>query len=380
MPVLPVFSQSLEANLGLVGLALAGEAIGMLLFDIPAGSVLRFAGQKRTMVAGLALNGLSTALIFFAPSLEVVIFLRIIAGVGTSLFSISRHLFIVEMAPLPIRGQVTSFFGGSTRLGRMLGPAAGGFVGIMLGLRYSFLAFAAACLLALIIVIFFLPVIELTEHKEDPATVLNQENRLLKMFRNQYPIFLTSGLGFLFLQFIRTSPTVLIPLYANNILHLDVGAIGGIMSAGSTLDMLLFIPAGLVMDRLGRKFAIIPTSLLLALGVALVPLTHTPTGLMLAAMLIGLGGGLGSGAMLTLGSDLTPRSGRNEFIAVWTLIGDIGATFSPLVVGALAQYFSLLSVSWSTAAAGLLAAAIFAFRVPETLKKKTSAQSPPPCA
>ena len=72
----------------------------------------------------------------------------------------------------------------------------------------------------------------------------------------------------------------------------------------------MFYPAGYVMDRFGRKFAYVPSFLLQALGMALIPLTGSFAALLAATSLIGFGNGLGSGTMLTLGADLARQRVR----------------------------------------------------------------------
>jgi len=52
------------------------------------------------------------------------------------------------------------------------------------------------------------------------------------------------------------------------------------------------------------------------------------------------------------------------------LIGDLGHTGAPLVVGAIADILVLSSAVWVIAGSGLAAASIFLFFVPETLKRK----------
>src|SRR5215216_2641999 len=103
----------------------------------------------------------------------------------------------------------------------------------------------------------------------------------------------------------------------------------------------MFIPAGMLMDRFGRKVAAVPSFALMALGIGLIPFSHDFLTLLLVAMLIGLGNGLGSGLMMTLGADLAPPGATGEFLGVWRLIGDVGATGGPLVVGGLADAAAL---------------------------------------
>jgi predicted MFS family arabinose efflux permease len=63
----------------------------------------------------------------------------------------------------------------------------------------------------------------------------------------------------------------------------------------------------------------VPSFAVMALGVALIPLAGDFEGLLLASVVIGLGNGLGSGAMMTLGADLAPPGATGEFLGVWRL-------------------------------------------------------------
>jgi MFS family permease len=131
----------------------------------------------------------------------------------------------------------------------------------------------------------------------------------------------------------------------------------------------MFYPAGQIMDRYGRKFAIVPSFAIQALGMALVPFTASFGALMFATMIIGFGNGIGSGSMLTVGSDLAPKDGSmGEFLGVWRLIGDAGATGAPVVVGGVADLVGLSMATFVIASMGLIASGIFGLLVPETLR------------
>ena len=170
-------------------------------------------------------------------------------------------------------------------------------------------------------------------------------------------------------QAIRAGRKIVIPLYGATALGLDVQQVGWIVSLAAAFDVSLFPVAGWIMDRFGRKWAIVPSFALQALGMALVPLTAGLLGLAAAASLIGLGNGLGSGTMMTLGADLAPRQAVGEFLGVWRLIGDGGAMGGPVLVGAVADVVSLPLATLAIAAVGAGAAFTFAFGVPETLRR-----------
>ena len=126
------------------------------------------------------------------------------------------------------------------------------------------------------------------------------------------------------------------------------------------------------MDSWGRKFAYVPSFALQAVGMALIPSVETFWGLQLVAIFIGLGNGLGSGTMMTLGADLAPERARGEFLGLWRFIGDAGSASSPVVIGSIAEALGLVVAPLGIAGVGLLGASILALLVPETLKKSSA--------
>ena len=46
IPVLPLYLREFEVGYGLVGLVLSGQALGMLIGDIPSGMAMRWMGQR----------------------------------------------------------------------------------------------------------------------------------------------------------------------------------------------------------------------------------------------------------------------------------------------------------------------------------------------
>ncbi len=98
------------------------------------------------------------------------------------------------------------------------------------------------------------------------------------------------------------------------------------MTLGAVVDVSMFFPAGMLMDRFGRKVAAVPSFGLMALGIGLIPFARSFDflTLLLVTMIIGFGNGLGSGLMMTLGADLAPPGAAGEFLGFWRLIGDIG--------------------------------------------------------
>ena len=165
---------------------------------------------------------------------------------------------------------------------------------------------------------------------------------------------------------IRSGRQLIIPLYGKEVVGLDLAQIGLVMTVATVLDVAMFVPAGLLMDRFGRKVAAVPSFAVMAVGVGLIPLATDYAGLMLAAMVIGFGNGLGSGTMMTLGADLAPPEAAGEFLGLWRLVGDAGAVGGPLIVGAMAVTFGLEGSAYALAAIGAAAALTLGLLVRET--------------
>jgi MFS family permease len=367
--VLPLYLRDFGAGYGLVGLVLSGQAIGMLVSDIPSGMILRRLGQRRAMIAGFSLVTLSTLALFWSSTTPEVLIYRLMSGVGFSILGVARHAYIAENAAIGIRGRAVALFGGVNRIGRFSGPALGGIIGGALNLRAPFLFSGGLIGLALVIVAFRLPQTTLTTNREK-TTLRSYLDELWQTARGYYKILITVGSGQLFAQMVRTGRDVIIPLYGADMLGLAVEQIGWISSLASAVDMLLFYPVGMVMDRFGRKFAIVPSFFVQGIGLALIPLTTGFIGLVVVASLIGFGNGLGSGTMMTLGADLAPAQSRGEFLGMWRLIGDLGHSTGPLLAGSVAAALTLPAACLVMGGSGIVATLIFAFLVPETAKKK----------
>jgi len=365
LPVLPIYAGTFGSTYAVVGLILAGEAIGMLLGNLPAGMLLRYLGRKQAMGLGILLVGASTLALVWTASLWGVLGLRLVAGVGAAIWNLSRHAYLTEATRSTERGRAIALFGGVHRVGLFIGPALGGVIATRWGFDGAFLSYALLAGVALLVVLLF------TEAVRAPAPSLNApRRRWLSIVREHRQVLTVAGGGQLLAQMIRSSRQVIIPLYGAHILGLELATIGLIMSLAALVDMSMFYPAGLLMDRWGRKYAIVPCFLIQGLAMALLPITTSALTLLLCAAMIGFGNGLGSGTMMTLGSDLAPADKLGEFLGVWRLIGDGGATGAPLAVGAIADALSLPAAALVMAGVGVVAAAVFAFGVPETLRRE----------
>jgi MFS family permease len=350
--ILPIYAAGFGVGYGLVGLATSAAAIGTLVTDVPAGMVLGRVGLRPSMIAGAALVTVSTLALVWSDQFPGLVALRFLAGIGTALWALSRHAYIAEAIPIAQRGKALSMFGGINRFGIFAGPAIGGFMTDLAGIHLTFGLSAALAGVALVMSALWLQEIA---RSAGPRRAASRWRLVWAGLRDNARDMSAAGVAQTLGQMIRAGRYLIIPLWGSQQLGLDAGQVGTIITAGAIVDVTMFLPAGWLMDRFGRKVAAVPSFALMAIGIGLIPFTYDFLTLTLAAMLVGLGNGLGAGLMMTLGADLAPPGATGEFLGIWRLIGDVGAVFGPLVVGLVAASVGLSGGAWVLAVAGALA-------------------------
>jgi MFS family permease len=364
VPILPLYAAEYGGSYSLAGFVVAAGWIGTMMGDLPVGMLLRKIGYRNAMIIGGALFGGATVALAFAGSPAELIALRIAAGIGIAFFQISRHTFIAHQIPPETRGRAIAVFGGINRIGHFVGPLIGGFVASFYGLAE---AIAVAGVVALFIVVLALLFVREPVREESGSQRHALDFGVLREVVQHNPRELAAGgVAQIFAQMIRAGRQIVIPLYAAYAIGLDPAQVGQVVSASHFLEMFLFIPAGVIMDRWGRKAAAVPSFAIMGTGMLLVPFTTSFLTLAMAASLIGIGAGIGSGTMMTLGADLAPPGKTGEFLGLWRFIGDSGHAVAPLAIGAVADIIGLYLTAGIVGGIGFLSAGTLGAFVRET--------------
>jgi hypothetical protein len=264
--------------------------------------------------------------------------------------------------PVSLRGRALSTLGGINRVGNFLGPFLGAAAAIFLGLEGAYLVHLVTAVLAA-----GLLVVLIRGETVYPATAHEHVN-FTAVVREHSNVFLTAGVGVTAIGALRATRQGVLPLWGDHI-GLDDSAISLIFGISMGMEMLLFYPAGSVMDRWGRKAVALPCLVIMSLGMVLVPLTGGFWTMVVVGLLIGFGNGLGSGIVMTLGADFSPAIGRAQFLGAWRLCGDVGTAGGPLLVAGATAALSLGAASVAMGVLGMAGASLMLFLMPETLRR-----------
>jgi len=361
--LVPLYVLQVGSGAPLAAFLLGLRGVGMLLFDVPTGILVARFGEKPVLVAGLAIMTLSAVLFAWSGDPWAMSVATILSGMGFTAWLIGRQSYITDTSKTNERGRAIAAMAGIMRLGGIIGPAAGAIVTQVFGFSIAFASLAICTSGAAIMVAVFAE-----DVRPQAKSRVTHLTRIYSIVRSQARALATAGAASIGLQLMRSARTLLIPL-AGHFLGLNITAIGIIVSLSAIVDATLFIPAGMVMDRYGRKWTGVPCLILFALSLALLPMASGYKSLLAVALLAGFANGLGTGVLLTLGSDLAPRNSRGEFLGVWRLIGDLGHAGGPLLMGILIELATLGAASAMAAGIGILGAAALYWLVDETLQR-----------
>ena len=220
MPTLPLFTQQqFEVNFSLVSLVVAGAGLGTLLGDVPAGMLIERWGRKPVMVAGTIAAAIATFLMGTTPLLAgefglfpafaLLVLLRLIAGVGSAMWNLSRMAYIADVVPLADRGRALSTFGGVGRIGTFVGPFVGGLIGLWFGLEASFYIAGAMSAIGAVISVF---AITETRHVTGRAGKHMQWSVVGAVARRHWRDLTAAGSAQIFAQMIRAGRQLIVPL------------------------------------------------------------------------------------------------------------------------------------------------------------------------
>ena len=364
LPVLPLTARELGASVPMTALLVTLIGIGSLLSNIPASLITAHRGERWAIVAASVWCAVAIALCGWAGHLGAFAIGCFMVGMSQAVFSLARQSYLTEAVPIEFRARALSTLGGSMRIGMFIGPFVAAGAIHSLGLIGAYGVGVAGLLISGVVAARMRDLeLDPAGAQPDPLTLQPGTPTILSTLRDHRQVFLTLGIGVVLVAVVRSARQVVIPLWADH-LAIEPTVTSLIYGLAGGVDMLLFYPAGKIMDQRGRRWVAVPSMLIMGFGLVLLPLTHGALTLLLAAMAIGFGNGIGSGMMMTLGADHSPRYGRTHFLGVWRLLSDIGASCGPALLSLLAATLTLGAGIAVTGMLSFLAAGQLAYWIP----------------
>jgi MFS family permease len=408
-PIIPRLADEFNVSVGVAVQIVTFFGLGRIVGTPIAGMVVDRIGSRLALIAGPVLVGLGGLASIFTPWFLVVLGAAFLVGVGESLWAFGREIAGIDLVNLDQRGRVLSGFHGIHGAGLAVGPLLGGLLADHLGLRAVFVAIAIESVAAIAIGTMVANSRRQARAPVDPAGisipttapqlpvprpgpigrvvklvytgVLNTNKAIVAWpssikglvlqispgLRTTYVtlVFATFA-GFLF----RNGYQSLLPVFADQELGLSSTQIGLLFSFAGIIVLALTLPAGFIIDKVGRKWATVPSTALPGIAFLLVPFAHSFVFMVPLVIMMGVANGLSLGSLATSTYDVIPASARGRLQALRRTIADVGGIGAPALGGLLTNLYGPTVPFVVYAPILLLAGLALAFGAKETLLKK----------
>ena len=377
IPTIPVLAKHFDVSPGAAAQIVTAMAMGRFTGTPISGVLLDKMGVRAVVVWGAA--ALLAALM---PWLSGLLLLCFIIGMGDSIWALGREVAGVDLARLDQRGRVLSTLHGTHNAGTALCPWLGGLLTETFDFHAAFLAYGIFAALSVLLG-FGAPVAKAEQQHGAAkrvtvagwslAAIRERLRGFATLFLEIHPALRSTYIALVVATWASHSYRItlqsMLPLYAGTYLHFSPSQIGLLFSISGAFVFAMIIPSGIIMDKVGRKWATVPSTGLPALAFLLIPFTDSFVQLAMMLSLTGICNGLSLGSMSVSTFDVVPAHARGRLQAARRMIAEMGGTLAPLVGGYLATRFNPGVPFWVYVPILLFAAAYLAMAGRETLER-----------
>ena len=337
----------------IAGLVAGLMVIGCLLGRFVTGHFITILGGRKVLFAGIIIYSCSMALYFAAYTLELLILVRFLSGVGVGCVGTAVGTIIAYIVPPGRRGLGISYFTMSNILALALGP----FLGIFL-LQYT--SYEAMFMLCLSFgILSFIVAFTLSINNIIPILKPEERPSLLKLS------------NYIEYQVVPFSVVVLIACIGwGNVqafisFHAEatglVGAASMFFLVYAAVVLLTRPVSGKIFDRRGENMVIYPALALMALGLLILGLAKITPMILLSGALVGAGFGNFQSTGQATALKLVSPERYGQATSTFFIFLDFGIGFGPFLSGFIVPMVGYGGMFVASAAVVLLALVLYYF-------------------
>ena len=281
VPVMPIFARELGAGGFALGVIIAAFSVTRGLLQPVVGNLSDRWGRKGFLMAGLLIYGLVGLLIPMAKDVSHLVVIRAFHGIGSAMIVPIGMAYMSLLAPIGQESKYMSYLNVAIFCGIGCGPVIGGILSDIWGLASVFYTMAILSLVALMLVILYMP--------RRPAGEVAAEGNFLKslveMVRNRKTV------GILIARYstmiIMVPSMAFVPLLMSEWPGVTGLQIGFVIACRTLVNALLQVPFGKLADKYSKRKIFIFSSLVLSGVVYCIPFFTTVTFMAVVYLLLG---------------------------------------------------------------------------------------------
>ncbi|HEY7521747.1 MAG TPA: MFS transporter [Methylomirabilota bacterium] len=369
VPVVALYARSFGVPHAAIGVAIAVYGLARFLVAMPVGKMTDVLGRR----AALALGGLVTAagnlLCAYAPNFAVFVAARFVAGAGAALVMIAGQIVLADITTPARRGRVMAIYHGVFLFAVGVGPYPGGVLAERFGLAAPFLVYAGAGALATAVAWLAVPDTRVAAMSAQAAPTLPPFAAQVRRLLTSHPGFLLVSLVGFMNAVVRTGALFnIVPVLAHDRLLLGTDRIGFGLALSSVVGLVLAYPAGVLVDRYGRKTIIVPATAAVGLSMLLFLTATSYAGFLTACVVWSVAVGVSGAAPAAYAADVAPHGMNAAAMSTYRMLSDLGYVVGPIALGVVTDVFGGDAALTTAAALMVVVAVLFARYAPETYR------------
>ena len=346
-PILPEMVQELHLDPGLAGNLVSMHCLTIALFSPPLGFLADRIGKIKVLVPSLLLYALFGTAGALTQSFWPLLVLRGLLGAASGGIAAASLGLLGNMYEGRARSQALGYATSTLTITGIIFPLLGGWVGAA-NWRFAFYLYGLSLPLALLVVLM------LKERPIRTQSATSQNEKLIQVLGHPYALQLLLILG------LASVSMYAVVIYAPLYLKATIGAgavLNGVVLASRAIGAagVSAFGARWLSQTLGLSKATAVGFGLMALTLAIIPLLHQLSWILLSAVLFGVGFGIVLPNLYSALANLAPSKLRSSVLAAGTGAGFLGQFISPILLGPVLSHRGLEGVFYAAASVALVA-------------------------
>lgn len=325
LPTLPLFVSSIGGEASQIGLVTGVFMFSAILIRPFTSSLAAKVNKKILLLIGILICTLMTGAYYLASSVGMILFIRIVHGLGFGLATTYFATLVTENIPKDRRGEGMGYFGVGETVAVSVGPLIGTTILTRFDFHGLFYGGMGILFLALLMTV-FVPRKSERNTEQISATVKLFEKKVL------FPSLLIMLAGVA-----AGSIMSFLALYAKEKGFDIVAWFFFVVALGSFLVRLV---TGRMYDRFGPGSVLIPSSIVMMAGIWLLAISGSNTMFLISAVLYGFGFGAIFPAIQTWCLDLVDEHEHEHAMASFFNFFDLGIGGGSMILGLVASLYS----------------------------------------
>ena len=388
IPTIPVMAVEFEVSIGLAAQVITAHALGRFASPLPTGIIVDRLGTRSAMIIGPGIVVLGAVLAAAAPTFNIMLLAMFLAGAGDSMWMSAREVAGVNLVHSNQRGRLMSGFMGISSTGMALGPALGGLITELVNFRAVFLVYTFLAVIVWVVAWVSAANTQAevgrpspSDHRARGLTLLFVWQHLVEWGRLLKSIVPEYRMTYAVLVFVTTVMMLyrmvlqsMLPLYAGAYLDYSPTQVGLLFSTSGIFVFAMIVPAGFITDKIGRKWATVPSTGIPGLAFLALPFVDSFPALLVISSVIGMGQGLSLGSVATSTYDVIPAAGRGRLQALRRTVAELGGVTGPAMGGLIANAYNPGGAFLVVGPLLMFASLLLAIVAKETLVKHREAE------